>query len=150
RALADLPFDERIAELARPEVRAKLIAEEPQGEDKGAPLTYLAHLWDRMFPLGPDPDYEPSLDDSIGGIARASGRKPEEVVYDAMMADGGHGKLMVAVSNYADGNLEFLRDVLSRPEVVVGLGDGGAHYGLVCDASYPTFMLTHWGRDRAG
>ena len=147
-AMADLPLAERVAEMRKPEVRARLIAEHP--DQPVNILTKMAALWSQMYAFGDTPNYEPSVDDSIAAIAARRGVSPVEVVYDLLLDNGGRGgKAMVAISNYALGSLDFLRDVLRQPGVVVGLGDGGAHYGLVCDASYPTFMLTHWGRDRA-
>ncbi len=145
-AMAERPLAERVAAMRRPEVRAKLLAEHPHQEQ--VLLTKMSGLFDQMYVLEDTPNYEPSVEDSVAAIAKHRGVAPAEIVYDLLLANDGRGKLMVTISNYALGSLDFMRDVLQRPEIVVGLGDGGAHYGLVCDASYPTFMLTHWGRDR--
>lgn len=146
-ALASLPFEERMARLKDPEVRSKLITEAPQ---KGHPLAMIARNWDWMFPLSDPPNYEPPLDSSIAAQARREGRTPEEVAYDYLLEKGGHAILLNALGNYFEGRLDALRDLMHHPDVVVGLGDGGAHYGAICDASYPTFMLTYWVRDREG
>jgi N-acyl-D-aspartate/D-glutamate deacylase len=102
----------------------------------------------RIFPLGLSPNYEPSAEDSIAGIARRRGLPPEEVAYDLLMEQEGRAILLLAVGNYSRASLDDIRDHLIAPRSVVALGDGGAHYGMVCDASYPTFMLGHWVRDR--
>ena len=94
------------------------------------------------------PDYEPGPERSLAGVAAASGRSPIAVAYDAMLQDQGHGLLYLPILNYASGDLEPARQMLLHPRAAAGLGDGGAHCGVICDASQPTFMLTHWARDR--
>jgi N-acyl-D-aspartate/D-glutamate deacylase len=141
RRLSD---EELFAELQRPEVRAAILDWEPDD----ATATSLAGAYDRTFLLGDPPDYEPSEDRSLAGMAAASGRHPLEVAYDALLADGGHGLLYVPILNYAQGSLEPVREMFLHPRAAVGLADGGAHCGVICDASMPTFMLTHWTRDR--
>ncbi len=132
------------AELQRPEVRDAILGWEP---DEGTAAS-LAGAYDRTFLLGDPPDYEPAEDRSLAGMASASGRHPLEVAYDALLADGGHGLLYVPILNYAQGSLEPVREMFLHPRAAVGLADGGAHCGVICDASMPTFMLTHWTRDR--
>jgi N-acyl-D-amino-acid deacylase len=100
------------------------------------------------FTLGSPPEYEPGPERSLAAIAAASGRTPLAVAYEAMLADDGCGLLYVPLLNYSDGNLEPARAMLLHPRAATGLGDGGAHCGVICDASQPTFMLTHWTRDR--
>jgi N-acyl-D-aspartate/D-glutamate deacylase len=102
-----------------------------------------------MFPLGDPPNYEPLLDDSVVGRAMRLGKRPEEVAYDLLLENGGRGILLLAFGNYLGGNLDAVRDMLTDRNTIFGLGDGGAHYGMICDASLPTFMLTHWARDRS-
>ena len=99
-----------------------------------------------MFPLGDPPDYEPTRDRSIAGIAEATGSDPWEVLYDHLAA----GELLLgAFTNYAQGNEDHLAEMLAHPDTVVGLSDGGAHVKMICDASAPTYLLTHWVRDRS-
>ncbi|MGZ4786786.1 MAG: N-acyl-D-amino-acid deacylase family protein [Acidimicrobiales bacterium] len=137
--------DDDLAEaLADPDVREAILSWEPDP----ATATSLAGAYDRTFLLGDPPDYEPSHDRSLAGLAEASGRTPLEVAYDAMLADGGRGLLYVPILNYADGSLDPVREMLLHPRAASGLADGGAHCGVICDASMPTFMLTHWTRDR--
>jgi len=142
RQLSD---EDLLVELQRPEVRGSILGWEPDE----ATATSLAGAYDRTFLLGDPPDYEPSEERSLAGMAAASGRHPLEVAYDAMLAEGGHGLLYVPILNYAQGSLEPVREMLLHPRAAVGLADGGAHCGVICDASMPTFMLTHWTRDRS-
>jgi N-acyl-D-aspartate/D-glutamate deacylase len=103
-----------------------------------------------MFPFGDPPNYEPPRETSIAAQARARGVLPAEIAYDLMMENDGTGKLLVTVGNYYEGSLDAVHGLLNHPHTVMGLGDGGAHYGAICDASYPTFLLTYWARDRKG
>lgn len=135
---------ELFSELQRSETREAILAWEPDEVTASS----LRGAYDRTFLLGDPPDYEPSADRSLAGIAAATGRHPLEIAYDAMLVDGGHGLLYVPILNYAQGSLEPVREMLMHPRAAVGLADGGAHCGVICDASMPTFMLTHWTRDR--
>lgn len=147
QSVADLPHDEQIERLRDPDLRARLLGETPQA---GHPLAMMTRNWEWMFPLGPEPDYEPSPDQSIAALAAAQGRSPEEVAYDVLMSDGGTGMLLNTLGNLHEGRLDALLDIMERDDAVIGLGDGGAHYAAICDASYPTYMLSHWVRDRKG
>lgn len=102
-----------------------------------------------MFPLGDDPDYEPDASTSVGACARARGISPMEEAYDRLLEDDGHAMLMVAMGNFENNSLDTVGELMRRDDVVLGLGDGGAHYGMICDAGFPTFLLTHWTRDRS-
>jgi len=147
RALAALPFEEKIAQLHRPEIRATILAD-PLTPDPGNALTNFVHNYDRIFPLADDPDYEPPLSASIAGRAEAEGRTPAEIAYDLLLERDGTRKLYIAISNYAEGNLDGMGQIIQHPDSIMGLGDGGAHYGAICDASYSTYLLKHWVRDR--
>lgn len=145
--LANLPLDQQLPLLGDPALRQRLIQELPQ---EGHPLAMLTRNWDWMFPFGNPPQYEPSVENSIGALARSQGRTPEEVAWDALMDNDGQGMILNTLGNFHEGRLDALLELVRRPDTVIGLGDGGAHYGAICDASYPTFMLTYWVRDRAG
>ena len=145
--IAGLPLDERVAEMRKPEVRQRILSDRP-GSD-GHPLMFAAQAWNYMYPLGDPPNYEPTPSDSIGARARAQGVSPLEVAYDRLLDDDGHAMLLVTLANFRDGSLDTVAELVRREDVVLGLGDGGAHYGMICDASFPTYMLTHWVRDRA-
>jgi N-acyl-D-amino-acid deacylase len=146
REIAHLPLAERVAEMRKPEVRARILADKP---GHGHPILYVAQMWDWIFPLDDNPNYEPNPADSIGARARARGINPMEEAYDRLLDDDGRAMLLVATSNLQDNSLDIVGELLRREDVVLGLGDGGAHYGMICDASYPTFLLAHWARDRA-
>jgi N-acyl-D-aspartate/D-glutamate deacylase len=98
--------------------------------------------------MGDPPDYEPSSDQSVAALAQREGRPVLEVVYDLMLRDDARELLLFPYMNYCAGNLEPQREMMLHPRAILGLGDGGAHCGLICDASIPTFMLVHWVRDR--
>jgi N-acyl-D-aspartate/D-glutamate deacylase len=146
REIAQLPLEERVAEMRKPEVRARILADKP-GE--GHPILYAAQAWDWIFPLGDRPDYEPDPSTSIAAQARARGVSPMEEAYDRLLDDDGHAMLLVATSNLENYSLDTVGELLHRNDEVLVLGDGGAHYGMICDASYTTFFLAHWARDRA-
>jgi N-acyl-D-aspartate/D-glutamate deacylase len=145
RAVADLPLDDRLARLRDPEVRAAILAEEPNAT---GPVAFLFANFHKLFPLGDPPEYEPAPETSVGAVAEREGKAPLEVAYDLMLRRGGRELLYLPVLGYANGGLSAIREMLDHPGTVLGLGDGGAHCGVLCDASLPTFMLTHWARDR--
>jgi N-acyl-D-aspartate/D-glutamate deacylase len=145
--LASLPFEQRIAELKKPEMRARILAESID-PDPAIVLGRLVRQFDHMFLLGDPPDYEQPLEQSIAAQARRAGVSPEELVYDLMLERDGRNNLYVTLCNYEYGSLDSSLEMMRHPGAVLGLGDGGAHCGTICDGSYPTFMLTHWIRDR--
>jgi N-acyl-D-amino-acid deacylase len=145
REIAHLPLAERVAEMRKPEVRARILADKPGA---GHPILYVAQMWDWIFPLSDNPNYEPNPLDSIGARAMAKGVNPMEEAYDRLLDDDGRAMLLVATSNLESNSLDTVGQLLHRDDVVLGLGDGGAHYGMICDASYSTYFLAHWARDR--
>ncbi|WP_176593870.1 amidohydrolase family protein [Sphingobium sp. EM0848] len=147
KSLAHLPFEEKIARLQRPEIKAAILAD-PLTPDPGNALTDFVFNFDRIFPLGDNPDYEPSLADSVAGRARALDMPPAELAYDLLLEKDGKRQLYITITHYAEGNLDGMGQIIMHPDSVMGLGDGGAHYGAICDASYSTYLLTHWVRDR--
>ncbi len=132
--------------LADPEVRRSIVSWTPSSPAQADAMT---KAYERTFILGNPPDYEPGPERSLAGIAAASGRSPLEVAYDEMARDGGQGLLYIPILNYALGDLDHVHDMMLHPQGLLGLADGGAHTGTICDASMPTFMLTHWTRDRS-
>lgn len=146
-ALAKLPLTNVIEELRKPDVRRKILTEK-DGAAKYHALTFLT-WFDRMFVLGDPPNYHPSLEQSIAALAAREGVTAEEYIYEAMLKDDGRALIYLTLGNYVDGTLDTVTTMLNDENTVLGLGDGGAHYGMVCDAGYPTFMLTYWGRDAA-
>jgi len=147
--LLHLPFAERIRQLAQPDIRARILAE-TTAPDPAIALSRLVRNFDSMFLLGDPPDYEQPFSQSIAARAARLGVKPEELAYDLLLEHEGRNTLYTTLCNYAAGNLETSLAMMRHPHTVLGLGDGGAHCGTICDASYPTFMLTYWVRDRRG
>jgi N-acyl-D-aspartate/D-glutamate deacylase len=147
REIAGLPLAERVAEMRKPQVRERILSDKPASD--GHPLMFAVQAFDWIFPLGDPPDYEPDPSNSISARAKARGVRPLEEAYDRLLDDDGHAMLLVTLANFRDASLDTVAELVRREDVVLGLGDGGAHYGMICDASFPTYMLTHWARDRA-
>jgi N-acyl-D-amino-acid deacylase len=148
RLAASLSPQELAQALTDPEHRAAILAEADVAGARGLG-SMVAHALERVYVLGEPPDYEPTPDRSIAEIARLAGEDPMAVLYDRMCDRDGRGLLMLPFFSYSDGNHDAIREMLTHPAGVAGLGDGGAHCGVICDASMPTYLLTHWARDRA-
>jgi N-acyl-D-aspartate/D-glutamate deacylase len=141
--IAELPLEERIAKLRDPETKAKILSEpSPPG------LAEVTSSFGRIFELGNPPNYEPAPEDSIAARAEALGIAANELAYDLMLQDGGRALLYRTFLNYTDFNLDVSLEMLQSPNTVPGLGDAGAHCGMICDGSFPTFLMLHYGRDR--
>jgi N-acyl-D-aspartate/D-glutamate deacylase len=146
QAIADKPLAEKLAAMRDPAFRARLIAEPP---DKGHPfINSLAGAYHKMYAVVDEVNYEPDPATSLGAKAKALGVNPDELVYDALIADEGRAFLFFPMHNYVEGSLDNVRTMLANPNTLSALSDGGAHVGAICDVSLPTFMLTHWCRDR--
>ena len=147
-AIAHLPLAERVVRLSDPALRARLIREAATPPENWR-LASITRDFHKLYPLGRDhANYEPRFEDSVAGIAKATNRSPEDVAYDLMLEDSGKKKFYFPLYNYSDNNLDVVREMLSNPATLLGLGDAGAHCGYICDASYPTYLITHWSRDR--
>jgi N-acyl-D-aspartate/D-glutamate deacylase len=140
RALSTMPFAEQLIELRRSDVRRVIVAEMAEAH---SPFRF-----DRLFPLADPPDYEPAYEDSVAAHSERLGVEPTEFVYDHALGNDGRAMLYVPFLNYSNGSLDVAKEMLEHKHSVLGLGDGGAHVGTICDASFPTTMLTHWIRDR--
>ncbi|HVA68683.1 MAG TPA: amidohydrolase family protein [Candidatus Binataceae bacterium] len=147
KSLAYLPIDERVARMREPEIRARILNENPTVRDRAT--RYFITNFEKYFPLGDPPDYEPRREASVAARAEREGRTPQEVAYDLMLSRRGRELLYMPFANYAAYNLDELRGLMMDPVTTLGLSDGGAHCGLICDASMPTYLLTHWTRDRS-
>lgn len=140
-----------MAKLKDPALRAKILAEENSDELLGKlpPLQRaIATRWDRMYVMDDPPQYEPPEEANVETAARLAGQTPQEFVYDFLTEGEGKGMILFPVTNFASGDLEPIYETMQDPATIIGLGDGGAHCGQICDASMPTFMITHWTRDR--
>ena len=108
----------------------------------------MAQAWEWIFPLDERADYEPDRSMSILARAKARGVSPMEEAYDRLLDEDGHAILLGAMANFENNSLDTIGELIRRDDVVLGLGDGGAHYGMICDSSFPTYLLAHWARDR--
>jgi N-acyl-D-aspartate/D-glutamate deacylase len=148
-AISGLPFDQRIAELRKPQVRARILSESNDPDPKNK-LGLRVRNYTDMFPLGDPPNYEPPAETSILAQAAARGVTPDALAYDLLLEREGRNILFLAAANYAEKNLDFAAEMTRHKDTVVGLGDGGAHLGTICDATYTTSMLSEWPKPRAG
>ena len=144
--LADLDHAALLARLREPVVKAKLLAE--KSLIKGGLMQDLPTLMGQVFPLGDLPNYEPLPEDSVAGIARARGQDVMEVMYDLLVDNDGKELFYQPLGGYQGYSLDWQKQLLEHPNVLFGLSDGGAHCGVIADAGMPTFIMTHWGRDR--
>lgn len=158
KRIAHLPLEQRVAAMRDPAFRAQILSEKTDRvAGDGSPIPPLADrllaaidlIAGRIFRLGDNPNYEPTVGESLRADALRQGRPTLEVIYDALLEHDGQELLYFPIYNYMGGNLEAVREMLHHPLAIPGLGDGGAHVGTICDASMPTFLLTHWTRDRA-
>ena len=144
--IADLPLNKKVAALRNPTLRAQLLTEE--AGSKNPFVRALLANFGKIFVLGDPPDYEPTEDKTVAAIAKNRGVSEVEVALDLMLENNGRGVLYFPFLNFADGNLDSTRTMLESNATLPGLSDGGAHVGMICDGSFPTTLLTHWGRDR--
>ncbi|MEP3226058.1 MAG: amidohydrolase family protein [Parasphingorhabdus sp.] len=139
--IADLSLAEQVKAMHDPQLRADLITED---FEHGHPFNALARDWNWLFPLDDPPDYAPPKEKSMAGQAAAKGCTPQEIAYDRLLETNGKGLFLAALGNYENATLESAHEMLSHPHCIPGLGDGGAHYGAICDASYSTYLLTQF------
>lgn len=149
REIALLPLADRVARMRQPEFRARVIAQAIELAASKDPFQRRLSAFDRVFPLGDPPDYEPPLSSSIAAQAAREGRPAAELAYDLLLEKDGRNFLLAPFANYARGNLDACGDMIDSPHTLLGLGDGGAHVSIISDASFPTYLLAHWGRDRS-
>jgi N-acyl-D-amino-acid deacylase len=136
----------KVRHLRDPALRARLLAEETRNPNKFWRLRM--RQFDNMYRLGIPPDYEPSPELSFGAQARREARNPLELVYDALLERDGDAWIYLPLINYSDHSLQPQLEMMNHPHTLIGLADGGAHCGLICDATAPTFMLVHWVKNR--
>lgn len=144
--LKTLDHDALVAKMQDPEIKAKILSEESL--IKVGPMQDLEKLLGIIFPLGEIPNYEPDFEDSVAGIAKARDMDPMEVMYDLLVAKDGKELFYQPLGGYQGYNLDGQKALIEHPNVMIGLSDGGAHCGVIADAGMPTFIMTHWGRDR--
>ncbi|MEZ5570955.1 MAG: amidohydrolase family protein [Halioglobus sp.] len=147
--VAQLPIAERAAALRQPELRREILDNPPDLTGLPEVFTQTLSAWGNMFPLGDPIDYEPGPEKSVLSQAERKGCSPAEFAYDTMLENDGKGILYMPLLGYSNGDFEALREMMLHPAAIFGLSDGGAHCGLICDASMPSYLLTHWARDRS-
>jgi N-acyl-D-aspartate/D-glutamate deacylase len=148
REIADQALDERVAVMTDPQFKERVLAADASQRDDGKLGGRLIHAFHRMFELDDPPDYEPAASSSIAARAAREGRAALDLAYDVLLRDSGRSFLYLPSLNYSDGNLDAVGEMLAHPNTVIGLADGGAHVGTICDASFPTTLLSLWARDR--
>jgi N-acyl-D-aspartate/D-glutamate deacylase len=144
--IAHLPLADRVARMREPGFRKRILSEEVNFSD---PMSaFVMSSFHKLFPLGDPPDYEPTPEKSVAAMAEREGRPAIELVYDMLLQRDGHELLYFPILNYADFDFEAIHTMLTHPQSVFSLSDGGAHCGIICDASAQTYVLTYWVRDR--
>ena len=146
REIAELPLAGKVERMRDPAFRERMLGERPATDNPF--MVAVLQNFEKMFVLGDPPDYEQPPERALGAQARARGIDPSALAYDLMLEDEGRAMLYFPFLNYADDSLEPSLSMMKSPHTVLGLGDGGAHLGTICDASFSTHMLTHWTRDR--
>jgi len=152
-AIAHLPVEERVAKMRDPKVKAAILSEADLPPDPNLLFDTMGamiagHL-SNTYVMGDPPNYEPDDNQTVTALAEAAGVSPVEQAYDLFCEQDGHALLLLPLFNYYHRNHDVIREQLTHPQSVSGLSDGGAHCGMICDASIPTYMLTHWTRDRS-
>ncbi|NND82447.1 MAG: amidohydrolase family protein [Gammaproteobacteria bacterium] len=158
-AIKDLPLAEKVAVMREPEFKARLLAETPVklcGPGSPVPplvdmmIARIDELAEKLFMLERDGvvDYEQGTDSSLASMARARGVSVWEQIYDTLLEDDGYALIYYPIFNYTDMNYDNIYTMLTHPKALPGLSDGGAHVGTICDASFPTYLLAYWTRDR--
>ena len=157
QSIAHLPLAERVAEMRKPEVRAQIL-QAPESRParllrllfmEGKAMNTAISDYNRIFWLGEPPEYEPDASLSIAAMAQAQGKSEEEIAYDLLLERDGKAFLYSPLFNYNAGNYDAAREMMLHPNTVLGISDGGAHCGMICDASAPTYLLQHFVRDRS-
>ncbi|WP_374763597.1 N-acyl-D-amino-acid deacylase family protein [Yunchengibacter salinarum] len=158
KAIAHLPLAERVAAMKDPAFKKRLLLETSEkmaGDGSAIPpladklLATIDFVSCKLFKLGDPPDYEQSVDNSVYKMAERAGVSPLEMIYDILLEDEGRAFLYFPIYNYTDLNYQAVHEMMTHPQAIMGLSDGGAHVGTICDASFPTYLLAHWTKPRS-
>jgi N-acyl-D-aspartate/D-glutamate deacylase len=147
KAIAHLNIADRVRELKNPDLRNRILSEAAVPLDNRR-LESITQHFHKYFPIYDHANYEPNVEDSIAGIAKRKGLPADQVAYEMLLQDEGRQKFYFPLYNYSDNNLDVVREMMTHPAALFGLGDAGAHCGYICDASYPTYLIQHWARER--
>lgn len=146
-AIAHLPLAERVKRMRQPEIRARILSEQPDPQHSNPIQRFLVMRSLDAYPSASEPDYEPDPESSLKAMAATRGKGVYEVAYDELLQRNGNATLYLPINNFP-GSLDAIGESFASKDTVIALGDGGAHCGMICDANYPTFVLTYWARDR--
>lgn len=146
KSIAHLPLDQRVKAMRDPETRRRILSEDPVA---GATFPLIRRIkYTHMYRFGNPPNYLPQKEDSIEEMARRMGVTAPELAYDILLEDEGRNFIHCPISNYPNFSLDGTEQMLANKNVIMGLGDGGAHVGFILDAGYPTWLLTYWGKQK--
>lgn len=150
--LVDLPFDQLLAEMKKPEVKAAILSDKDIAPDQPGTMAniygLLAMAAPGMFPIELPINYEPEASGNMGALAAAAGKEINDFIYDYLTAGDGDQFAILLGANFVDGSFSVMEEMIQHPNTVIGLSDAGAHVNLIFDAVGPTYQLTHWVRDR--
>lgn len=145
KEIAGLPLKEKVKAMRDPAMKTKLLSEKPVSDN---PFELaLIRTMPKLYRLGAQPEYCPAPEQSLAAQAERKHISLEEMAYELLLEEDGDAVLYCPVANFVDGNLDAVHQMLTSPHSIIGLGDGGAHYGLICDSSLTTYLLTWWARD---
>lgn len=159
KKISQLPLAERVEIMRDPAFKKQLLTEKSErlaGDGSSIPpitdtlLAQIDFISCKMFRLGENPDYEQSVDNSVYKAAQEDGVTPLDKIYDILLENDGKEFLYFPIYNYTDLNYNAVYEMMTHPQAIMGLSDGGAHVGTICDASFPSYLLLHWARDRNG
>ena len=145
--LSKKSLEEKVVTMRDPKFKKKLLSEQPVSIGNSL-VEEITQSFNKMFRLGDPANYEPDPDSSFKAIAKKQNISPQEVAYDCLLEKEGKALIYHPLFNYLPGNLDFVEKMLNHPYSISGLGDAGAHCGAISDASFPTTLIQHWGRDR--
>lgn len=157
KAICDLPLAERVACMQDPDFKKQLLSEESEklaGDGTPVPpivdalMAAIDYVASKTFLLGDIPEYEQTAETSVLHMAQERGVSSLEQIYDLLLEDGGRALLYFPIYNYTEMNFDNVYTMMTHPQAIMGLSDGGAHVGTICDSSFPTYLLSYWTRDR--
>ncbi|MFT7222154.1 MAG: N-acyl-D-amino-acid deacylase [Candidatus Azotimanducaceae bacterium] len=150
--LEKLPFDQMLAEMRKPEVKAAILADNDIKPDQPGVMAgvygLMAMAAPNMFPIELPINYEPEASQNMSSLAAAAGKDVVDYVYDYLTAGAGDQFAILLGANFVDGSFSVMEEMIPHPNTTIGLSDAGAHVNLIFDAVGPTYQLTHWVRDR--
>lgn len=150
RLIENLPLSQRVQAMRDPAVRKRILAERPDPNHRNPLQRYLVDRSLDSYQFGDPPNYDPPAESALAAVAARRGESRTAVALDWLLERDGTNILYLPINNFTGGNLDNVYRMLTHRDTLIGLGDGGAHYGMICDASFPTFLLAYWTRDRAG